>query len=433
MPYTDEIRHLTGRREQISKDVKALLDAAKADGQRALNTDEQAKFDALLAERSDIDRQVKNFREAERMEAADAEGEGRQTTHDPEDVGQRRRGEEPAEIRWRVGEHEYVVRPEDRNYGRCTVEYREAFDRYLRGDTGEARTLMASSNPDGGFLVPMQMSSMFVQSLDTDLWIRRLATTETLTAGGSLGVAGLAADPSDAEWTSEAPSTAISADTEMKFNQRELKPNALRKRIDISNRLIRQSSRPAEAIVRERGSYVTALAEEKAFLTGSGAGCPLGLFTASNAGISTSRDKRATGATTIGADDIISVYYNGKQAHRRNAVWIGHRHFFERCRKLKGSDNNYLWQPGLGGEPDTLMGRPIHESEFAPNTFTANQYVAIFGDLRYYHIVTSLDLEILSNPYLLMGSNKTAFFFNHESDGQPVLEEAFTRLQMAAS
>lgn len=79
------------------------------------------------------------------------------------------------------------------------------------------------------------------------------------------------------------------------------------------------------------------------------------------------------------------------------------------------------------------MGRPIHESEFAPNTFTANQYVAIFGDLRYYHIVTSLDLEILSNPYLLMGSNKTAFFFNHESDGQPVLEEAFTRLQMAAS
>ena len=113
-------------------------------------------------------------------------------------------------------------------------------------------------------------------------------------------------------------------------------------------------------------------------------------------------------------------------------------------RKLKDSSNNYLWQPGMNnqgfvaqgsaliqGFPDMLMGRPILESEYAPNTVTSGLYTAVLGDFSKYYIADSLAMTIQVLYELYAKTNQIGYILRSETDGMPVLEEAFTRLKMA--
>ena len=122
----------------------------------------------------------------------------------------------------------------------------------------------------------------------------------TLTSAESLGIPSLDTDVSDADWTSEIATG--SADSSLKFGKRELKPSPLAKRIKVSNKLIRIGSMPVEALVQQRLGYKFAVTEEKAFQSGNGVGKPLGLFVASNDGISTGRDV-SSGANAFSAAD----------------------------------------------------------------------------------------------------------------------------------
>ena len=85
------------------------------------------------------------------------------------------------------------------------------------------------------------------------------------------------------------------------------------------------------------------------------------------------------------------------------------------------------------GEPDRLLGFPVFMSEYAPNTFTASQYVGVLGAFRWYWIADSLDMEIQALWELYAETNQVAFIGRWESDGMPVLEEAFVRVQLASS
>ena len=110
-----------------------------------------------------------------------------------------------------------------------------------------------------------------------------------------------------------------------------------------------------------------------------------------------------------------------------------HRDALKRIRKLKDTDGQYLWQPGLqGGQPDRILDIPFLDSEFVPNTFTANQYVGILGDFKHYMIAEALDIEIQRLSELYAESNQIGFIGRYEGDGMPVLEEAFIRIKMGS-
>lgn len=76
----------------------------------------------------------------------------------------------------------------------------------------------------------------------------------------------------------------------MAFGTRELKPQLPTKLLLASERLLRISAPPMETIIRQRLVYKNAVPQENAFLNGDGVNKPLGVFTASDDGISTSRD-----------------------------------------------------------------------------------------------------------------------------------------------
>jgi HK97 family phage major capsid protein len=312
-------------------------------------------------------------------------------------------------------------------YERAGKPYNDAFRRYLVSGQADERTLKIAEGEKGGYLVPMQFSSRFIQKLDDELHIRRISDTVVVTEAGSLGVGGIETDPSDAEWTSEVSDTDVSDDEAMQFSRRELKPNVLMKRVDISKTLLRRSAR-ADEIVADRLGYVVGRAEENGFINGSGSSQPLGLFAASTAGLPAARDVNLGSTSAITADGLIKMQMHLKAGHRRRGKWLMSRDAVEGVRLLKDQEDRYLWRPGLTDmEPDRLLGKEICESELAPNTFSSGEYILVYGNFDYYMIATALTMDLLRDPYSAAGKNKQRFIITHESDGMPVLAEAFSR------
>lgn len=318
---------------------------------------------------------------------------------------------------------------------RATEEYQNAFNRFLRSGMGalshdQIQNMQSTSDPEGGFLVtPQTFVTQLLKEVDDQVFIRQLATKFKLDKADSMGVPSLDADPDDADWTSE---LRTGNETDLKFGKRELHPHPLAKRVKASNKLLRASAVAIDTLIRQRLAYKYGVTQEKAFMMGTGANQPLGLFTASTSGISTSRDvANGNTATDIKFDGLKSAKYTLKGQYHKNAAWIFHRNAVEKIDKEKDANGQYIWQPGVReGEPDKILNLPYYMSEYAPNTFTTGKYVGLLGDLSYYWIADALDLQIQRLVELYAERNQTGYIGRLETDGMPVMEEAFVRVKL---
>ncbi|WP_053601048.1 phage major capsid protein [Bacillus sp. FJAT-18017] len=315
-----------------------------------------------------------------------------------------------------------------------TDEYRSAFDKYLSNGhqanftPEESRALQAGVDADGGFtVVPMQFVKQLLKNLDSMVFIRQLAFVQPLTSAASLGVPTLAQDATDADWTTE---LATGNETDLKFGKREFKPNPLAKRVKVSNKLLRASALPIEAIVRERLAYKFAVAQEKAFLTGDGVGKPLGIFTASANGVPTTRDiANGNSANAVTYDGLLAAKFALKQGYHGKAQWVFHPDAILQLLKIKDGDGRYMIDPN-GPNPDKLLNFKYNASDFAPNTFTTGQYVGALADFSNYWIADALDMQIQRLVELYAESNQTGFIGRLETDGAPALAEGFVRVKL---
>lgn len=346
-------------------------------------------------------------------------------------------------------EQNFVVSPQlgtiDGNAGRedkRTEEKKEAqtraFERYLRvgyqGLNGqERRDLEVGTDADGGFTVPPEdFGTALIKERDNLNFIRKWATVYRLEKAKKLTLPRLASDPSDADWTTELATG--NEDSDMAFGQFELDPNPLAKRIKLSKTLLRESALNIQQLVRSRLAYKFGVTEEKAFLTGTGSSQPLGVFTASSSGISTARDIRFASPTAVDADTFKKAKYNMKQGYWPMLKWVMHRLIMQDVALLKDTQGRYLLQPSLAsGEPDTVDGFEVYLSEYSPSTKAANAYATILGDFSNYSIVDELNLQMQVLTELYAVTNQIGIIGRLEADGKPSLEEAFTRVQYAAS
>lgn len=291
----------------------------------------------------------------------------------------------------------------------------------------ELRALEAGADTKGGFIVPSQEeSSRLIKNVDDLVFMRRLASVETVTKAESLGIPTLT-DPDDFDWTTELATG--SEDGTMAFGKRELRPHPLAKRIKVSRKLLKTSSRDPVDLVFNRFGYKRALTEEKAFLTGNGTQQPLGVFTASSDGISTSRDVSTDNTTTaMTPDGLLEAKYTLKSAYWSGAEWIFHRDGVKQVAKLKDGEGRYMFDVPT----NTLLGFNVNVSENAPNTFTTGLYVGMLGNFGMgYQIVDAQDLEIQRLDELYAETNQVGFIMRSDTDGAPVLEEAFVRVTLA--
>lgn len=406
---TNRLRELQEKRQKSVAASRAILDQAEKEG-RALTTEEQVNWDKAFSEQEELRSSI--------------EREQRQIDLDREMA--ETRGRTQAES----GEGGNAMSKDE-------LEMRGFRGRILNGPgyggegAQEFRALQADADTAGGYLVtPQQFVAQLIKDLDNEVLIRKWATVLPLTNADGVGIPTLDTDPDDADWTSEIRTG--NEDSAMKFGKRELKPHPLAKRIKISRKLLRNGALPVEQIVRERLAYKFAVSMEKAFLTGTGAGQPLGLFTASSNGISTGRDVSSeNGGTAPTFNGLTNAKFSLKAGYLANSKWLFHRDCVKAIAKITDGQGQYIWQPSKkDGEPDTLLGRPLFMSEYAPNTMTSGQYVGLIGDFSHYWIADSLllDFQILNELYA--ETNQVGMIGRLESDAMPVQELAFARVKL---
>jgi len=318
----------------------------------------------------------------------------------------------------------------------ATEKYHDTFLRFLVRGPGavngdEFRALQADSDEAGGYLYASEMFvNRLIKAVDNLVFLRQWGTVMSVTSSDSLGFPSLDADPADADWTTELQTG--SEDSTMDFGKRAMTPHPLAKRIKVSRKLLQKTPSVEELIVSRLG-YKFGVTMEKAFLTGTGAQQPLGIFTASANGINTDRDV-STGNTTT------SVTFNGlktakwtlKQQYLNRSRWLFHRDAGAQIDKLVDGQGQYLWQVSTQvGSPDTLFGRPCFFSEYAPNTFTTGLYVGMIADFSYYWVADALSMQMQRLEELYAETNQVGFIGRLESDGMPVLSEAFVRVKLA--
>lgn len=430
-----KIVELRQKRAKLIADARALLDGAEAE-KRDLTSEEQNNWDQMM---DDADKVRGQFERLERQAASEAELGDAVTVPNRAEAGHRGM-RPPVEFRSRgmqganQANSKWHEQAEWRNLLKTTTEeYGAGFSQFLRAQPVpyEVRALQADLDTQGGYLMtPMQMVDQLIKAVDDAVYMRQWATVFSVPNADSLGVPTLENDPADADWTTELATG--SEDSDMSFGRRELHPHPVAKRIKISRKLI-QKVPDAESLVISRLAYKFGITQEKAFLTGSGAGQPLGVYTAHADGIPTSRDV-STGNTTTAPtfDGLIEAKFTLKQQYWARARWMAHRDFWKVVAKLKDGDGQYLWRESVRvGEPDRCLGFPTAMSEYNPNTFTTGQYVAVLGDFSNYWIADSMGMEMQRLVELYAETNQIGLIGRLDADGQPVLGEAFVRVKLA--
>lgn len=432
-----ELRELLEKRAGLIHEARAMLDAAEEED-RGLNAEEEQRYNALLDDANDIGERVQR---AQQMDALQSDLQAplqRGQRPDPEgqapgaDYTFRSRGMQGRTMR-ELAQHE-EWRGLVGRYG--TEEFRGRFNAWLLDgirafSPEEQRALQADSDIYGGYLyAPLQFVDELIQAVDNAVYIQQWATVYTVTDGEALGAPSLDNDPADPTWTSELDIG--SEDSTMSVGRRELNPHPLAKYIKISRKLLRKVP-SVEGLVSDRLGYKFAVTAENAYLNGSGAGEPLGVFTASDQGISTSRDVSTGNAeTSIQFDGLIEAKFSLKTNYWPRARWVFHRDGVKQIAKLKDGDGQYIWRESVRvGEPDRVLGIPTFMSEYAPNTFTTGEYVGILGDFSRYWIAFSLMMEMQTLMELFAATNQVGYIGRLEADGMPVLEEAFARVKLA--
>jgi len=407
-----EIIELKEKRAGLVEQQRTIVDLAETE-KREFTSDEEATYQRIDTDFEELTTQISDAeqREADKIERLRALEE-REKSQD--------RKQAPPSV-------------EDKDEA---AERMGLFNRALVGGVGalsnaEIRALSAGTDTEGGYIVaPEKFVNKLIKSVDDMVYIRQKATVIPVAMATALGVPTLETDPGDADWTTELGTGNL--DSDMDFGKRELKPRPVAKRVKVSEQLLRQALQSADSLIRSRLAYKFGITHEKAFLTGTGSGQPLGLFTASSKGISTGRDVSTDNTTTlIKADGLINAKYSLKAQYQKSAEWVFHRDAVKMIRKLKDGNGDYLWKMGLGDKTDTILELPYSMTEYAPNTFTTGLYVGLLGDLSFYWIADALNMTIKVLDQLYAETNQVGYIGRMESDGMPVLEEAFARVTLA--
>jgi len=444
------LKEQTEKLRELVMHNRKLLDLSESEGREDLSPEQQTEYEAR---EKDIDALEKKIESAQKLserkerlsqlESKLDEKIGRQVATSQTSTLTAGTTNLNQVIELAVSGNKLRFEPGTIDHLRCQKSYEDKFNRYLL--TGESNGLSdwsslgltVNTDSKGGYLVPMTFMNKMIKFLDDNVWMRQLATVISGVSPSGIGIPSYDTDPGDADWTSEVLAEDADEDDAMTFGNREMIPQDLMKVIAVSRKMLRAGSPviDIENFIVQRLGYKFAITEEKAAMTGDGVRGWLGIFTASANGITTSQDIRSFSATAFDGDDVIETLGDLKEEYQANATWAFGRAFLKRCRKLKASSSGeYIWTSPFGGNPGLIGDRPYKISEYAPSTYTADQYVAVVGDYKTgYYVADGLDMTVDRDDSIRRLKKQHLFVGEKSSDGAPVLAEAFRRLQMKAS
>jgi HK97 family phage major capsid protein len=303
---------------------------------------------------------------------------------------------------------------EDKKTGR--TEHQKAFDAYVRkGDAAgveaivaaspELKALSVGSNPDGGYLAPVELDREIMRIAETVSAMRSVA--QVITIGGQAYKKLINRGGAASGWVGETETRAETATPTL--SQMDFPAMEVYARPFTTQQALDDSFINVEQWLAEEVSIEFAAQEGAAFVSGNGTNRPRGINSynvVANASYAWGSvgfvASGAAGAfsTANAADRLIDLMAALRQGYRPGARWMMNRLVDAEIRKLKDGNGQYLWAPGIAaGAPVSLLGYPVTIDDNMPD-IAANSLSILFGDFRRaYLIVDRMGVRTLRDPF----------------------------------
>lgn len=320
-------------------------------------------------------------------------------------------------------------------------EHKTAFLQFVRKgiDTGlgdlQAKALQIGTEADGGYAVPEEMDRNIIQLLRDTSPMRQVCNQITVGSPDYKRLVGLGGAGSG--WVGETdprPATGTPTLGQISAFMGEIYSNPQATQTSLDDIFFNAETWLNEEVAREFSEK-----EGNAFLLGNGTNKPKGLLAYPL--LTTADDVRAFGslqklisgsAGAFNSDKLIDLIHSLKAGYRANGKFMMGNLTVAYARKLKDSDGNYLWRPGLeAGAPSSLLGYGIVENEDMPDVAVDANAIA-FGDFkRAYTIVDRIGTRVLRDPY----TNKpyVGFYTTKRVGGMLVDSQAVKILTLSAA
>ena len=199
------------------------------------------------------------------------------------------------------------------------------------------------------------------------------------------------------------------SDMEPTFSSILLTPYKQAGLVPIANELIADAGFDLEGTIAEAAGNSIGFQVNNLATVGTGSTQPQGIVGAAGSGV-------ASTATSLAADDLISLAYSLDGAARRlpGVGWMVNTATLGAMRKLKDGDGSYLFNPVANGQ-DTFLGYPIFENPAMSNVGSGVKSV-IFGHLPSYKIATTgLDFAVSADAQF--EKDVTVYRWTYRFDG----------------
>lgn len=286
---------------------------------------------------------------------------------------------------------------------------------------------------DGGFLIPEALrSSLLSVALESSV-VRPRATVipmesktvpipmiDSTTNNGSV-MGGMVA-----YWTEEGADLVA---TEAKFGRVNLDAKKLTGYAEVPSELMNDSILSFAAFIDRAWPEALAFFEDRAYLTGTGVGEPLGMIGAGNSAAVAVTKESGQAAATLLVENIAKMYARMLPTSLNRAVWLVTPDLLPELFTMAlsvgtGGSAVYLTN-GITGSPTlTILGRPVIVTEKVSVAGTRGDIA--FVDLAYYLIGDRQTMSADTSTHFKFGSDKTAFRIIQRVDGRPWLQTAIT-------
>lgn len=320
-----------------------------------------------------------------------------------------------------------------------TVDFLHAISNHSHKDVDLSRKLgllqndMSSMKPsDGGFLIPEILRAELLRVALEKAIVRsraRVIPMDSLTVpfptvdstsnvssvfGGVVGY-----------WTEEG---ATLTESQPRFGRMELRAQKLVLYTEVPNELIRDARPSMDAFINDIFPEALAWFEDVAFFIGGGVGEPLGFL---NAPAAISITRTASGQNIDWAD-IAGMYSRMLPQSLDRAVWIVSPDVIGQLLTMPftvGGDTPILlggggFATGTGGQPLTILGRPVIVSEKARAIGTSGDIN--FVDFGFYLIGDRQAMSARQSEDFRFNTDVTAFRVIERVDGRPWLQSPIT-------
>lgn len=273
------------------------------------------------------------------------------------------------------------------------------------GQLSVQAALTTQSDPDGGYLVPVDWEQGIDRVLGTMTAMRQICRVIQVGGGGYRKLVNMGGATSG--WTGEedarsSTGTPTLRELSLPFGELYAEPAATQTMLD-------DARFDVEAWLASEIAIEFSEEEGQAFITGNGKNKPRGILsydTVANASYSWGKigfvktGNASAFATSNPADALIDLLFALRQGYRNGAAFLTSDSVMAEMRKWKDGQGNYLWSPPSAAEQvGTILGKPVHTDDYM-DALGANKFpVAVADWQKAYTIADRFGTRVLRDPF----------------------------------